>query len=973
MEGKPCGLLVNLEKDTLGSHHKRNDFVIGYFDRITILPIKHWLGFSPRNTVAAEQFHQSVSSYPIKLIFPETGIADELGKRGWDYESWRRLPESLFEENPCITAVLVNLTDAFKGNTPRDVCGEQLRRFIEVIENGKFHLRGTKLPFRASEFSDAHCCILPSLGYSDYCILFAEKSWSLAFALMEYLRQASCDGSPVLSTDYIVPVYHVRPGDGGARRAALIGRDGNSDMQMSMRVNLLPGVSLRMLERKLREPADGAVDIYHVSGSGDCLVNSKPGTDFSSVLQMLVSSHSTEGNSLGSLVMDTETLLQRLIGHKDDDEDDDEDEDDDDSPPPPRILHSSELLKDEIESLRCAQESYRDLLRAKNRHMRQFSALQQRLVLIENICGECHNRSLQEIMKQWLPAFTYCFERCVACLQNEEELPANIRKKMWARTEAVIEEFNGQVGSFLADLSRSDCFFMESERYNHPSVGSATALLIAYNQWQNSFAQAVMDSAGIGRSTYTFLIRCGGCDSTTTQNLFLFLEPEIDENGYVYEKLPFIIRMSELSLFDCGGTVFRMTHECMHFCGDRKRRERVEYLIRFVARLYGRLLSQVIFNKNAYYMTLAQSLKEQFQIDDEDLREKLERCWETCRSRLAEVIVKEITDQLTDALEKEQTGWTETNYMSSELRLWMVYKLFDLFSDRISSGMKRSYTPFVATLYLAQLETLKEYYQGCDNILRGHNDTTKHLFFCALERRRIETSLADFDTGKADKFVVDWISSVLSRLLSGNGNGSRRDDELRDVSAYSVVKTMRDLVFDCFSETYADLEACMRLEATIADYLLGFVFEEWDLDKVFPVKPPFICRIPPILRLYYPDYLDGCSLSAEARDILRDAAEHMKAHGTPKSRIDADALADRIDELLKEYQQEYHWEAKALEGYLTLCKESYTDADRKEMRRYREAFHKIRLLATENDSDSVTRIFTALSRVKEVSGYGAEL
>lgn len=44
-----------------------------------------------------------------------------------------------------------------------------------------------------------------------------------------------------------------------------------------------------------------------------------------------------------------------------------------------------------------------------------------------------------------------------------------------------------EAGSLLADLSRSDRFFMESERYNHASVSSATALLIAYDRWQDQF------------------------------------------------------------------------------------------------------------------------------------------------------------------------------------------------------------------------------------------------------------------------------------------------------------------------------------------------------------------------------------------------------------------------------------------------------------------------------------------------------
>lgn len=77
--------------------------------------------------------------------------------------------------------------------------------------------------------------------------------------------------------------------------------------------------------------------------------------------------------------------------------------------------------------------------------------------------------------------------------------------------------FSGVVSSFLEDLSRSDRFYMEREKYNHTSVSSATGLLIAYNRWLNEFTGAVRDATQKeNHCDYVFLVTCGGRDQTET-------------------------------------------------------------------------------------------------------------------------------------------------------------------------------------------------------------------------------------------------------------------------------------------------------------------------------------------------------------------------------------------------------------------------------------------------------------------------
>ena len=183
---KPCGITIKLEKDILWAPHHGDDYILGYFDRITFQPVKYWLGFSPgasairfdsRNSKTEKQSIPSypLSGYPIKLLFPASKMIGRLEDCGLDYQSWQGNISALLDRYPCVTVALVNLTDDFKGRWPQDVCGEQLERFAQIIRDGKYLPQGVQdeipVSFAQAGTEDIHLCILPSLGYSDYCIL----------------------------------------------------------------------------------------------------------------------------------------------------------------------------------------------------------------------------------------------------------------------------------------------------------------------------------------------------------------------------------------------------------------------------------------------------------------------------------------------------------------------------------------------------------------------------------------------------------------------------------------------------------------------------------------------------------------------------------------------------------------------------------------------------------------------------------
>ena len=148
--------------------------------------------------------------------------------------------------------------------------------------------------------------------------------------------------------------------------------------------------------------------------------------------------------------------------------------------------------------------------------MRELAAI------VQNICLQPHAGALRSLLRDLMINFSQCVEKCAGYLERENGPDPD-------EMEEHIGLFSGVVSSFLEDLSRSDCFYMEREKYNHTSVSSATGLLIAYNRWLNEFTDAVRNATQKeSRCDYAFLVTCGGRDQTQTLDAFYFLEPEVE-------------------------------------------------------------------------------------------------------------------------------------------------------------------------------------------------------------------------------------------------------------------------------------------------------------------------------------------------------------------------------------------------------------------------------------------------------------
>lgn len=912
------GLTLQLQKFSLGtpSHirHQGGDAVLGHYDHLLISPVRRWLDFSPRmdwvhNKNSNPPFgHDHLAThYPIKLLFPSQETIN--GQSDFAYMEWKN-PEALLADKPCMTVVLLNLTDAYR-NQERD---RLLPNFLQLLRENCQDL-----------LKQMQCCVLPSLGYSDFCILMAGSGWKAALDLVDRLHGLTVTDATdenklvvVLSTDYMLPVYH-RPGKDQFRMYF-------DALQLMVRVNLCPGVTAQQLANRLPE-----VQVYRTSGGSDCILSAQDELGQRALIDFLLD------GSTGSFVVDIVSTPQLLMAPVDEPDSD--------------VVKQTPPDQQYINRFAAAVEAYSRKMEEHNRHNRQINSLWELSFMIKNICSQPHTGDLRQIMQDLLESFSYCLERCAEKMSPEWD---------FGDMEEWVNYFSGIVGNFLSDLSRSDCFFMEREKYNHASVSSATSLLIAYNQWLNRFTRTVSKiTESQNRSRYTFLVTSGGLDQTQTVEAFYFLDPELEENGQLYEQVPLVTQMSEMSLFDFSGTILRAAHECMHFSGIRLRTERVRYLLAFIARLFSQLLANVLLSEERVYNYTTDIFR--FLNADQEVLDEARDAYKARWEMMAKGIAQKLEELLNTP---ELKRWNEFQCLSKNVQDWAYGRLMYIFSGQaIREHTNRPYrfhmNGFAEALYKLTQTAQKGYFEDCDRLCREH-DLPSAIFSYGVRKQEVSNQQSQIEDA-----LDTAIQLILSRLLIGEPASSMLITE--DEPGYDnweldfpyftlITSNISDVLtasVDIFKEAFADVMACEILGADFADYILMHVFEDWDLNSALAEDMTNTYRIPAVLWLCYEDYLDeNGQLTATARGYIEETLQRLELHGMPH-RLAADNLCDRIDSLLKKFSENKEISAPLLE-YLQLCKFNYEkDTVRTALRPFAESYQVIRLLAIDPRNSDV--------------------
>ena len=882
------GLLIRLKKYGLKKRKAYNgkNIILGYYDCLEIEKVQNWFDFSPRRASFSSPSADetlTITQYPLRLLFPRD--CDTI--RNPSYTNWMEL-DNLILRSPCITLVLINLTDEFKSHNKF----ENLLCLIETMGNGIF----------GDAFTNANVCVLRSLGYSDCCILMADDSWDFALKFVEALHnKRDANNNPILSTDYFIPVF-----TGNQSTKPLFSCV--SDNLLSVRINLEPGCTSQMLANSV----PNGVDVFRTSGGADCLLVATTSEATQDLFSTMIST--TSASDPINLIIDLSSVIQLKIARTSEQ---------------PEILETlsekialeKSRIPEELVSFNKAVEDFKVFLQEHSQHTRQASALKELSADIQNICTLQHTESIKKILLRFIYNVSECLERCCSQPDLLDQIMENV------------DYLHRCIDSFLADLSRSDSLFMERERYNHPSVGSTTSMLLAYSCWINKFAQVVQGKEK-NSTSYAFLVTSGGCDETHTTDPFYYLDPEI-ENNALKENLPLLIQMSEMSLFDISGTLLRVSHECMHFCGERFRVDRKNAVVSFIATFYGDLIGNLLFNneyKNRIIKTI--SLFKEFD-ESKTLNDKIEKYYSDNLDSFCSEIAKKIEMDLSRKL---QNSPKDIDWLMQILKDKLVQAMTDFFAPlQVNNGnngeILLSFNDFAKFLFVERKKCIMCYYENCNNLFIDNNIPT---VYCAFDNVRFSKNKTIADDPASATLIHEILSALLMTNDLPNATQSLPLGEVSNNNLFDVL----DSVSDIFSESFADVAACTALGVCFEDYILMHVSENWDLDRCLKQSYSFKYRIPAIIKICFFKYIEqsenSISLTSDAKTKLKMSIEQLIKHGYPSDRLKAKDIVSRINKLLHDYPCNLE-----LENYLKKCKNAYESQN---FSGFRQAYKAIRIL-----------------------------
>lgn len=922
------GLTLQLHKYSVGNmNQKRNAEMLiwGHYDSLQINPITKWLDYSPKLDMELEsrkdQFRNLANFYPVKLIFPSVEEADYLPPMC--YADWKEF-NALLEEKPCMSIVLLNVTNSFKSETE---VNSLLDKFLRMI---KTHCNSEKL-------KRAYFCVIPTLGYSDFCILMAGKSWGDALELTETLHSMTdANNTPVVSTDYFMPVLH------GACREKRFEENFFEDCELSVRVNLRPGITLKFL----RNAIPSGVSVFRPSGGSDYIFqasNKKEQTelldflfafgaenvviDINSTLRHEINAVSTESTRSDKVTFSEQETF--------------------------RVMLYPTETPEFVSNFKRAISTYRIKILEKNRPRRQINSLYELANNIENICQQPHTGELVPILRDLLNNFSDCLVRCA----NNMDL----HNWPFDEVEREVSRLCDIIDSFIADLSRADCFFIERERYNHASISSATSLLLAYNRWLNGFTRDVRKvTMQAEDSNYAFLVTSGGQDRTQTYNAFCeLISPPADDPDDTIEKLPLITQMSERSLFDFSGTILRAFHECMHFCGIRLRKERIIYVAQFLSSLLAEKIGKALFIKEselAYAQYVARMVCSEDKV--EQCVSEMEGIFDLQQNQLIRKIANVFWEYIEIGLETEPP----VSYLSQDVQEWLYIRLLEALSGHVISPRDNSSAMLTSSYFAKKVhdyacDTYIEFNDRCHNLVSQYGADTAVFSF---ERNKYDLYRRKGEDGEGydeDPVLHTVIQIICSRLLINRKSehvkrGLVGKEDLHQVCKIPYINLTNNnaplllqAVTDIFSEAFADVIACKILDVDVEDYVLMHIYEDWDLSLSLDNEMAFSYRIPAVFHLCFPNALtnDGLSLTEGAKNAIQMAIDFLQAHGLEEGKQEAPKIINRIESLLERFNKKQGTASFLLE-YLEGCISAYERRNVFEkLKRYSDTYKKLRL------------------------------
>lgn len=915
------GILLTLKKrvqsikENDSQHYKY--LVLGYYDGLDINIVDRWYELRPKGlhmrNLQVNLNAPYIDQYTIRTLMPQN--REEYQEQGFAYDLWENIGKrdiKKFEKYekekrkkyPYITMAVLNLNEMYvKSQTnlaqmERDII-TVLRK--SIAETGK-------------TVEELNCAVFPSIGYSDFVILFLTDNLKNASDVIGKMRGTVSQNKKVVVSN----CYSVCGLDKCYFHSTASCQ--NTNTQITIRINLKEGISskdfLGILKKEISERLDKTPDVkelkelqkelkdyYYITfGNSDCLL--LPDQPLERYLKL---------HAPGQILNPDDYFFQNYITNVRTSVRIKETDDQDKGDKVPVLRKNMERYEADFKAF---IESYEEFLEKNTMHIRSSKAIQQVMKNYLNIAQTGHGFDVQHVigiafqslinsMNYYMAKEMYSIEDGMSEEEKEERERSN--ERIWMEKKLAVDAlciFKNCVGGFTADLTRSDRAFIEGNTLTHPSIGSATKLLFAYSAMLETLTRKFNVSSG-----FTFIVTSGGCDKTEAIDLFSFARVDDEINKLI------IIMVPEMSLYDVQGTLFRMLHECIHFIGDRKRKERYAHLITALAEAIAWDITEIEYcddrfeafqNHAALYMDGA--CKAEF---SEFLLKEFSESKEEARKAVSQAIQKD--KRFSEYSKNEQ----ENAYYASSLRdgilnLKSIVEIFGLNNKKEENLQKQIYMIF----YDADRKIVEEI---CSCLEKKYNDyglkdkeLARRIKLAVQSYRYLQQNYAFRDAHPLERDVkLERYIAKYMELFIGNLPLNQEKKDIISGAEYVYTELFQIILF-AMVESFADCGAVHILNMKVEDFLLSFIYEIWNIEEAFAMTVENVFRMGADMAVLYG--IEG-SLSEKTKAAILQKAERRNEQGYEYKNIQE--MLKRMDEILEEYQQEkYNGIRKEIEDYL---------------------------------------------------------
>lgn len=933
------GMLITLKKRMMCiSEDDTNNYrylMFGHYDGMDIHCTNQWYQLRPRGV---ENYGGNVDisdslwdKYTLKVYFPQRNYCERLEAEGFGYDIWEKL--GWFEENreycndilkrfPFVSVAMINLSQKFVKKN--DFVNKLMESIVDAVKKSVKKSKKESKEEWMSELKSIHCAIMPSVGYADFVLLFLSDNLTKVITVLDYLRQVTFEEGKnhyaMLSNSYAISGF-AKVGLEGLQELKKKGC--LNDVNLSIRVNLRDGVSaaqfkkffddqiaeilrgdalqVRSQEGNPRQEILKTHDLYQVFGNSDCLILSEMSFDF--FIPLFYDA---------KLLNPAHELFRYYIRH----------------------TRSSIRVKITAEGTRPADQN--NGIGAQEKYQTEFQEL------ISCLRGYAKDQSmpvrtingLQNVMKTYLNLvqFSHCFdiERIIG--DAFKAVKSNVDKSMRLIKEqddatafeyseqmlAALRIFRDKTEEYLADMLRSDRLFIEGQSLSHPSIGSATKLLFFYNKFLNDVAKKLLHAEERKKGNhYTFVVTSGGCDVTTACDVFSYINPSEVVNSLI------IISVPEMSLYDIKGTMFRVLHECFHYCGERKRDIRLEKLLESVSESVAVTISQGLRQSLQYYFDVRVLKSLQNKVSEEDWKKAEEQGREYIKENtknLTSEYASNLCEKLKKKLPKESPEEPEENCQIGYSDMLYGRVLYPYVSEAVKEEIlmldgKKDSDNFLRYVYREFLICQK---RVAENMIALFRDMGIPFSKADILRETAENKLCMEEEGLFDQLEIDLICRLF-QAIAGEAIVEVSGVEIGEKEQLTIDEIL-DMLASLFKECFADCMAARMLKLPMEEFVLCFIYETWNMEYVFSDQ----LRMAIGLKVLY-----GIEekMTEENRKKIESRVLHWEKQGFCYQRREGymDEVCQKVDAALEEYKKGGYVGLGVVEEYLQSCLEFYDE------------------------------------------------